>query len=54
MGIVERGWWELKITTPLNDIDREHIAKLITEGFTSGEILHEEDDVKEIESDEDE
>ena len=39
------GWWDLKITgTELNDIDRHHIAKMIEEGFTSGEIVHEGDE----------
>ena len=33
-----RGWWELKTTVKPNEIDLEHIAKLIKEGYTSGEI----------------
>lgn len=37
------GWWSLTITgvTELNDADREHIAALILEGFTSGQIVQE-------------
>lgn len=40
------GEWELKITgvDELNDCDQEHIAKLITEGYTSGEIIQEDDE----------
>ena len=35
------GWWKLEITgvDSLNDVDREHIAKLIVDGFTEGEII---------------
>ena len=42
----ERGWWKLSIegVDELNDIDREHIAKLIIEGYSQGEIIHEGDD----------
>jgi hypothetical protein len=38
----DRGWWKLTFTgvNELNDIDREHIAKLIVDGFTEGEIIH--------------
>jgi hypothetical protein len=39
------GWWELKTEgEELNDIDREHIAKMIIQGYTGGEIVHEEED----------
>ena len=43
---MKRGWWTLTTTgvDELNDIDREHIAELIKEGFTSGEILQDEED----------
>jgi len=35
------GWWDLRTTgVELNDADREHIAELIKEGFTSGDIVH--------------
>jgi len=41
-----RGWWELKLTgnthDEVSDIDREHIAKLIIDGFTSGEVCEDE------------
>jgi hypothetical protein len=36
---MNKGWWELKTTIEINDVDREHIADLIKEGFTSGEII---------------
>lgn len=46
-----RGWWTLRLegNTPddLSDVDREHIARLITEGFTSGEIVEDECDKNE-------
>jgi len=42
-----RGWWELKLTSntseELSDIDKEHIAELIVNGYTSGEIVEDED-----------
>jgi hypothetical protein len=34
----ERGWWRLEVNVELFDEDREHIAALIREGFTQGEI----------------
>lgn len=42
--MTKNGWWSLKITGVygLNDCDREHIAKLITEGYTSGEVVQDE------------
>lgn len=38
----DRGWWKLTFTgvKELTDIDREHIAKLIVDGCTEGEIIH--------------
>ena len=37
------GYWELKYNrddeNELTDIDKEHIAELIKEGYTSGEIV---------------
>jgi len=36
------GWWTLKTTVKINDVDREHIAKMIIEGYTQGEIVNEE------------
>lgn len=35
----ENGWWELKTTTETNQVDLDHIAELIKEGYTSGEIV---------------
>lgn len=42
---MNRGWWTLKIegVDELNDADREHIGQKITEGYTSGEIVQEDD-----------
>lgn len=34
----ERGWWDLNVNTELCDCDREHIARMVQEGYTSGEI----------------
>lgn len=38
-----RGQWHLQIigVNELNDIDKEHIARCVKEGFTSGEIVQE-------------
>jgi len=42
----ERGWWKLDLgdmrSDDLSDCDREHIAQLIIEGFSSGEICEDE------------
>lgn len=47
----KQGWWKLNITWTdedmdelsfLNDADREHIVKCITEGYAQGELIHEE------------
>ena len=38
----ERGFWNLNTTTEPNDLDKEHIADQIKEGFTSGEICEDE------------
>ena len=42
---MKRGQWSLKIDNvdELTDSDREHIANLIKEGYSSGEIIQEED-----------
>ena len=34
------GFWDLKVNCELTDADREHIAELIKEGFTSGQIVN--------------
>lgn len=43
----ERGWWDLDLhdqsMDDLSDADREHIAKCIIDGCTSGEIVKDED-----------
>jgi len=41
----DRGWWELKTTTEPSTTDIEHIADLILQGNTSGEIVEDESDV---------
>ena len=37
------GWWRLETTridvSELTEVDREHIAKLIQEGYIEGEII---------------
>jgi hypothetical protein len=37
------GWWDLDLgdqtMDDLSDVDREHIAKCIIEGYTGGEIV---------------
>lgn len=35
---VQRGWWNLTSTVELTEADREHIAGLIREGYTEGEV----------------
>lgn len=39
-----RGWWDLKTTIPPTEDDLEHIAKCIKEGYTSGEIVNDEEE----------
>lgn len=43
---MKRGSWKLLIdgVDELNDVDREHIAKFIVDGYTSGEVVQEEDE----------
>jgi hypothetical protein len=56
---MRRGWWKLEISNiddynelkELSDCDREHIAKLIIEGCTEGEVLQEYTD-EELENEE--
>lgn len=43
-----RGWWTLKIEEVddnfiYNQIDLEHIAECIVEGYKSGELINEEE-----------
>jgi hypothetical protein len=39
----QRGWWDLdlhgQIMEDLSDADRDHIAELIKEGYTGGELV---------------
>jgi len=37
----ERGWWELEVTgiVDLSEDSRQHIADMIAQGYTSGEII---------------
>lgn len=48
---MKNGWWKLQIfgVEELNDIDREHIAKLITEGYIEGQIIQEDEPEKKLE-----
>lgn len=40
----KRGWWKLDVgDVVLSDGDREHIANLITVGYTEGEIIKDQD-----------
>lgn len=41
------GWWTLEVTgvAELNDADLEHIAELIKDGFTSGQVVQEDEEV---------
>jgi len=51
----ESGWWNIDFTVEPDDYDLEHIAELIKEGFTSGEIVEtEQDDEQRDEENEDE
>ena len=51
----ESGWWNIDFTVEPDDYDLEHIAELIKEGFTSGEIVEtEQDDEQSDEENEDE
>ena len=45
----ERGWWDLKTTVKPSTTDLEHIAQLIEQGFTSGEICESEYDKEHME-----
>jgi hypothetical protein len=44
----ERAWWDLDLhdqrMDDLSDADRDHVAGLIKEGFTSGELVKDEED----------
>ena len=44
-----RGWWKIEYEAvdegfvEPNEVDLEHIAEMIKEGYTSGEIIQEEE-----------
>lgn len=38
------GSWHLETTVIPNDMDLEHIAEMIKDGYTSGEIVQDEED----------
>jgi hypothetical protein len=38
----EGGWWSLDTTVEPNECDLEHIAEMIKQGYTSGEIVQDE------------
>lgn len=40
----ERGWWSIEFTTEPSTTDLEHIAELIEQGYTSGEICEDEEE----------
>jgi hypothetical protein len=45
-----RGWWSLDANmhdgSPLGDSEREHIAQMIKDGYTSGELVRETEEIK--------
>lgn len=47
----QNGWWKLETTVECEESDLEHIACLIKEGFTEGQIVH--DCYEDSEDDED-
>jgi hypothetical protein len=48
----ERGWWKIEFTVEPNEVDLDHIAWAITEGYVEGEIVMNEFDVEEDNSEE--
>lgn len=41
----ESGYWRLDVDGfPMEDNDWNHVASLVRQGFTSGELIHEDDD----------
>ncbi len=50
---MKTGWWKLNVTWTdedmdehrfLTDIDREHIAECIKEGYKEGQLVHEDEE----------
>ena len=39
----ESGWWELKTTTEPSQTDLDHIGEMVKEGYSSGEIVEDDD-----------
>ena len=37
-------WWKITYSIEPNDIDLEHIAECIKEGYTEGEMVQEKED----------
>lgn len=42
----ESGWWQIKYTVEPDETDLAHIAQLIKEGYTDGEIVANEVNLK--------
>lgn len=40
-------WWQVEFTGEPTDADREHVAELVVQWFTSGQLLNDEDDAGE-------
>jgi len=40
---MKKGWWTIEFTIEPTETDLEYIAELIKQGFTSGEILQEDE-----------
>jgi hypothetical protein len=36
-------WWQIEFTGDPTDADREHVADLVRQGFTSGQLFNDED-----------
>ena len=37
-------WWQIEFTGEPTETDLEHVADLVKQGFTSGQLLNNEDD----------
>lgn len=37
-------WWEITFTGEPTEGDFEHVAEMVKEGFTSGQLVNDEDD----------
>ena len=45
--IMKRGWWKITYTIEPNEVDLEHIAGLIQQGYIEGEMVQEDEEEKE-------